>query len=109
LEDKADGVTYCLQLSITRRPGAKLPESQNPERDENYKYNRIYNDLENGVDVSDEDIAKAFPPKEGKRNPDGTYHRPPRPGGLPRDYQVKLDVIRAKKKNEPKAKPIEKK
>jgi hypothetical protein len=109
MEDKAEGKVYCLKICIHRRPGEKLPESQSPKRDHRYAWDRIYNDLTNGEDVSDADILKAFPAQPEYRGPDGKVLVPAYPAGLPRDWQVKLDAIRAKKKDELKAKPPEKK
>jgi hypothetical protein len=62
MKDKAEDKLYCLEISIRRRPGAKLPESQKPEKDDWYLHHRLFNDLENGEDVDDADIKKAFPP-----------------------------------------------
>jgi hypothetical protein len=109
-KDPADGLMYCLEICISRRPGAKLPESQNPKEDHRYDTSRIYNDLDNGVDVSDEELKKAFPPeKEFRMN--GKLVEPERPYWLPTEYEKKLDAIRAKKAKEKnlKAKPPEKK
>jgi hypothetical protein len=107
-EDHIDKRTYCLEISIRRRPGDKLPESQNPEKDPGYLWLRIANDLENGTDVSDEDILKACPPGPERKDGSGRV-TPAHPGGLPKEWQDKLDAIRAMKKDDPKAKPPEKK
>lgn len=102
-KDPTDGLMYCLEICISRRPGAKLPESQNPKEDHRYATSRIYNELDNGVDVSDEELTKAFPPeKEFRVN--GKLVEPKKPYWLPAEYEMKLDTIRAKK-----AKPPEKK
>lgn len=61
LKDDGDGLTYCLAVSIRRRPGAKLPEGQNPKEDQGYDANRVYNAIENGEDVSEEELLKVWP------------------------------------------------
>lgn len=100
-KDETDGVLYCMQICIIRRPGVKLPESQNPKKDHRYAQDRIYNDIDNGEDVSDEEIKKAFPPefildrKTGEKiqvQPGVTYTK----------YMDKLKAIREKKAKEPK-------
>lgn len=98
LKDDGDGVTYCTQICIHRRPGGKLPESQNPKKDKRYLHERLYNDIENGEDVSEEDIRKVFP--------DGI----PTTGDLAK-YQDMLDsnrerITEEKKAKELKAKPV---
>ncbi len=101
--DEGDNKWYCVDISIERRPGAKLPKSQEPEEDSRYAKHTIYNDLDNGLDVRDEEISTAF---TRAVHPSGWVVRE---GGLPADYQKKLDAIRAKKAKEkdadPKAKP----
>ena len=94
LKDKSDGLTYCLEISIRRRPGATLPKSQIPNADHGYLARRILNDLDNGENVTDEDIKKAFPPRDKI------------PGGLWGEHQEKLDAIRAKKDKEKKDKDL---
>lgn len=103
MEDKADKVVYCTEICISRRPGEKLPQSQNPTTDHRYPGARIFNDIDNGQDVSDEDIAKAFKP--------GTYRDPKTAQQVPvpvsKDspyfkYMEKLEAIRAKKKEQEK-------
>jgi hypothetical protein len=97
VKDDGDGLVYCMKICIMRRPGAKLPEGQDPTADRNYPFYRIYNDIENGEDVSDDDINKVFRPEPAMKNRDGTMARPAVPAGLPRDWQAKLDAIRAKR------------
>ncbi len=81
-----------------------MPEGQNPKKDTNFKQRTILNDIDNREDVSDNDIAMAFPmrvdPKDGKVLSKS---------GLPNAYQLKLDAIRAQKKDDVKALPPEKK
>ena len=76
LKDEGDGLTYCLQISIRRRPGGKLPESQYPEKDRWYDAHRVLNEIENGNDVSDEELLKTWPPefdrKKGEYTPGGS-------------------------------------
>ncbi len=111
LRDDGDGKMYCLQVSIRRRPGCKLPPSQNPKEDSNYNANRLLNDIENGEDVSDEELLKEWPPHF---NTDKKVHRP---GGLyAGKYKEMLDANRKriaeekeKKEKELKAKSIDKK
>lgn len=111
LRDGGDGKTYCLQISIRRRPGGKLPESQNPEKDHWYNTHRLLNEIENGNDVSDEEMLKVWPPKVDpetkKQTPGGLYTGP---------YREKLDANRKriaeekeKKEKELKAKSLDKK
>lgn len=98
LFDEGEERLYCLQVCIGRRPGEKLPQGQDPLRDRGYKGRSLLNDIDNGEDVSDDDIAAAFPPtyvpidfarpEAGKRLV--------RAGGLNADSQKKLDAIRAK-------------
>jgi hypothetical protein len=69
-KDRVDGVTYCLEICIQRRPGAKLPEGQEPQKDKNFRQRSLLNDIDNHLDVTDDDIAAAFParidPKDDK-------------------------------------------
>ena len=76
LKDDGDGKWYCLRISIRRRPGGKLPESQNPKKDRWYDAHRVLNEIENGNDVSDEELLKTWPPETDRRT--GESH----PGGL---------------------------
>jgi hypothetical protein len=108
VKDDGDGTWYCVDVGIRRRPGAKLPESQNPKSDERrFRRDTIYNDIDNGLDVDEDDIAVAFP---GKVNPWTGQVLKER--GLPADYLKKLEANRekiAKEKKELEAKPPEKK
>jgi hypothetical protein len=101
--DQEDKVTYCVEIKIERRPGGKLPQGQKPEEERWFLPRSLQNDIDNGEDVSDEDIAKAFPLRPSKE-----LGVPDKPGGLDKEYQKKLDAIRAKKKDL-KAAPPEKK
>ena len=113
LKDDGDGKTYCLQISIRRRPGGKLPASQNPKEDVWYDANRVLNEIENGNDVSDEELLKTWPPEY---DPETKLDHP---GGLPKTgrlakYNDLLEANRKriaeeKKEKELKAKPAEKK
>lgn len=113
LTDEGEGQTYCLQICIRQRPGAKLPESQKPKDDTDYPVRNLYNDIENGEDVSDELIAKLLPPRRNPRTGD-IY-----PGGLPTTgyyakYHHTLQATRKriadeKAKTDLKAPPAEKK
>jgi hypothetical protein len=109
-EDEEEEVVYCLAICIRRRPGGKLPESQQPKEDaERYAKDAILNDIENREEVSDADIQKAFPPHPAIVHR-GMLVRGALPGGLPAEYQLTLDAIRANKKEaEVKAKSPEKK
>lgn len=107
-EDHVDKRRYCLEIAIERRPKGKLPPSQLEGEDKYYPWHRIFNDIENGEDVSDEEIKKAFPPRPERRDHEGRLLRSATPGGLGAEYQKKLDAIRAKKKEQekdPKAAP----
>ncbi len=95
--DDDDKKRYCLAISISRRPGDVLPKGQITKNDEGrYGKESLLNDIDNKKDVDDAEIKKYFCPVHIK-NPDSgkveLYH----PGVLPRDYQAKLDAIRAKK------------
>jgi hypothetical protein len=115
LKDDADGLTYCLAISIRRRPGGKLPESQKPEKDERYAADKVLNDITNGEDVSDEELLKTWPewvhPETRAVTPGGLWKT-----GWMAPYHDKLEANRkriaeekAKKEKELKAKPTEKK
>lgn len=108
-QDDVDKEWYCTRIEIIRRPGEKLPESQDPKNDGNYPWRRLTNDLLNGVDVTDEEILKVCPPRPERKGSDGTII-PAKPGGLNAEWQAKLDAIRAKKKDKDlKVPPPEKK
>ncbi len=97
-EDEDEDVVYCLTICIKRRPGGKLPKSQQPKEDaDRYAKEAILNDIENREEVSDEDIQKAFPPLPAIFQR-GMLVRRAHPGGLPAACQLTLDAIRANKK-----------
>jgi hypothetical protein len=101
--DTEEDKLYVVAVKITGRKGGRVPPSQQPKEDE-YRLERcnLLNDIENGIDVDDILIAKLFPMRYGSFAPI--------PAGLPREWQDKLDAIRAKKKEaELKAQPPEKK
>ncbi len=100
LRDDGEGRHYCFGVCIARRPGAKLPESQKPKDDRRYPRDRLLNDIANGEDVSDDDIAKVYPMIVIEKT-----KRVVEPGGLPTEWQIKLDAIREKKEKELKTKP----
>jgi hypothetical protein len=95
--DRIDKEWYCMAISISRRPKGRLPASQMEEDDDTFPAWRVANDLDNGVDVSDEEIAKAHPPRKEVLVGDKVI-APAFPGGLNDEYQAKLDAIRAKAK-----------
>lgn len=101
-----DDELYCVDLCIWRRPGAKLPKSQKDKDDRDYLRRSTLNDIDNGEDVDDADVAKAFPGRVSIGPGD-----PGKRAGLNPEYQKKLDSIRAKKKEKEdlKATPPEKK
>jgi len=111
--DSGEKKRYCIGVGITRRPGEKLPQSQKPMGDKVYAKHTLLNDIDNGLDVSDNDILAAYPtiltPKDPKQ-PNGPKELF-RAGGLPKEYQTKLDAIRekAKKDKDLKATPPDKK
>jgi hypothetical protein len=107
--DRVDKEWYCMNISIERRPKAKLPKSQRADDDWRFAELTLLNDIDNGEDVSDADIAKAFPSRAEKRDPSGRVLRRAVAGGLTPDYQAKLDAIRAKKDKDLKATPPDKK
>jgi hypothetical protein len=108
LEDRVEKREYVTDLMVERRPGAKLPQSQQPLKDRRYARASLLNDIDNGEDVSDADIVKQFPPVIDPENRQILV-----PGGLPMDYLKKLAAIRSKleekKEKDPKAPPPEKK
>jgi hypothetical protein len=105
LIDEADPTrSYCTEIYITRRPGGKLPVPQWPKKHTALAAMTILNDIENGEDVSEADIMKAFP----------RTNRPPEPGitdsyVLPPASRDKLTAnrerIAAEKEKELKATP----
>lgn len=115
LHDDGDGKNYCFAVCISRRPGAKLPQGQKPKEDGRYEKDSLLNDVVNGEDVSDDDIARLYPPYFASTDPRKPVTGPKElldPGGLWGEYKEKLDATRAKKakekKDEPRAKPVEK-
>ena len=106
-KDKADGTVYAIDFCISRRPGEKLPQSQDPKWDDRYKYESFLNDIDNGEDKTEEEILKLYPPQFERW---GGLLRPSR---LPLGYREKLTANKEKlekeKKSELKAKPPEKK
>jgi hypothetical protein len=104
VRDDDEQKPYVVAFIIYRRPGGKLPPSQDPKWDRLFADSSLLNDIDNGEDVSDDDIAKVFPPLEIPGTP-GQPPPPPRPGGLSEKYQKKLDAIRAKKAKEGEKKP----
>jgi len=110
--DRDEKVWYCMQICIDLRPKDKLPKGQEPDKDDYFAIRSLYNEIENGIDVSDEEIKKLLPPyvKVDKKTGEKKVLDP---GGLPRRWQEKLDAIREKAKKEKdkdlKATPPEKK
>lgn len=108
--DDDDQKLYCLAICISRRPGDVLPKGQITKGDEGrYGRESLLNDIDNHKDVDDAEVKKCFPHVERRDPKSGTvdvYDL----GGLPRDYQAKLDAIRAKQKDKDlKAPPPDKK
>jgi hypothetical protein len=104
-KDHIDKQVYCLEICIKRRPKGTLPESQ--KEDPQFPRFRLMNDLENGVDVSDEEIIKVCPPlKEVRDRRTGELIQTASPGGLNKEWQNKLDAIREKKAKEAKDKDL---
>jgi hypothetical protein len=104
LIEKGTELSYCTEICIRRRPRETLPMAQRPKNDTRYAQDRIFNDIENGDDVSDADIAKSFP---ASKSDSGKLIRP---AGLPKVYQERLDAIRAaKQEKDLKAAPPDKK
>lgn len=110
-EDTEELRRYVLTIRISRRPGDKLPPSQNMKGYTSFDRDNIFNDIDNGLDVSEEDISKTFPPRWHFEK--GEQPKLVRPGGLPEEYRKKLQDNRVKleekKEKELKAKPPEKK
>ena len=113
-KDPADGTRCVLDIAIYGRPGGKLPQSQKPKEDKSRweKYS-LLNDIDNGEDVSEEDILKTFPAFWTTSNKMPLLIKP---AGLPEEYRKKLAENRAKiaeakekKQAELKATPPEKK
>jgi hypothetical protein len=93
-EDKEELRRYVCTIRICRRPGDKLPPCQDMKRYTGFEGDNLFNDIDNGLDVSEEDITRLFPPRwyfeKGK---------PPkllRPAGLPEEWRTKLSINRAK-------------
>lgn len=61
VNDFGDDRDHCVRVFIGRRPGAKLPECQKPKEDTRYARDSMFNDIDNGEDVSDDAILKLFP------------------------------------------------
>ncbi len=108
--DDGEQKLYCIAICVTRRPGAKLPESQDAKNDRRYARDSLLNDIENGLDVSEADIAKEFKPLF-----DPFTGEMLKSGGFPGEYRNKLNVTRdkldaekAKKEKELKATPPKK-
>lgn len=93
-EDKEELRRYVCTIHISRRPGAKLPPSQDMKKYEGFDRENIFNDIDNGLDVTEEDITKAFPAKWYFEK--GEQPRLLRPGGLTEEWRKKLAVNRAK-------------
>lgn len=102
--DTEEDKQYVLAVLIRRRVGGRIPASQRPKGDEQRLGQcNVLNDIDNGLDVDDLEIAKWFPKRETKRViPDVPPEPPPPPipGGLNAEYKKKLDAIRAKKKEQ---------
>jgi hypothetical protein len=107
-QDQIDKQTYCMAIRIDRRSKGRLPASQKEDKDDTFPWRRIVNDIENGIDVTDEELKKVFPARPERIGDDGQLI-PAWQGGLNKDWQKKLDAIRAKKKDDVKAPPPEKK
>lgn len=91
-EESSVQTPYVIDICIRRRPNGKLPEGQKPKEDKlRWKKDSLLNDIDNGKDVEDEAIWDLFRPIF-----DPATGRLDRPGGLPGEYQKKLDVIREK-------------
>jgi hypothetical protein len=93
-EDTEELRRYVCTIQIFRRQGGKLPPSQDMKDPRWFEQANIYNDIDNGLDATDEDIIKAFPAK---------WHTEPGelpkllvPGGLPEEYRKKLIAVRGK-------------
>ncbi len=84
--DDGAGGWFCTAISIRRRPGDTLPKSQEPKKDIWYDSHRVQNDIENGLDITEEEIWKLFPTKTFS-DPDGASYTP---GGLDGKYRVML-------------------
>jgi hypothetical protein len=62
VRDEDEDKQYCVRIQISGRIGGKVPESQDPETDKvRLAECNLLNDINNGLDVSDEDIAELFP------------------------------------------------
>jgi hypothetical protein len=107
-KDRVDGIVYCLQICIHRRPMAVLPESQLPKDDRYFAARKVYNDIDNGLDVSEDELKIAFPPEFDIDRKTGEK-KPVQPGVVYKEYMKKLDAIRAKKGKDLKATAPDKK
>jgi len=114
LKDRESSVLtpYAYEICIRRRPGEKLPESQQPKEDkERWQKDSLLNDIANGKDVADEEIDKLFPPHRNIATGQIDF-----PGGIPQESREQLAALReklaaekAKKEKDLKATPPEKK
>lgn len=108
VRDVDEKIDYVVSIRLDLRPGGKIPEPQNMKDGEtHYLRANVRNDIENGLDVSEEEIQKAFPYKPNPFAPLPAGVTPPT-DRLPDDYCKKLSDIRAKKEKEHglKAKPL---
>lgn len=99
IRDEDEDKPYVVRLRIRGRVGGKVPPSQWPEGDDRWLGElNVLNDINNGLDVDDDEIAKWFQKPVGKLEP-GEVPQAEKPGKLNAEYQKKLDAIRAKKKD----------
>jgi hypothetical protein len=106
IHDAGENKLYVTRLMISGRVGGKVPPSQLPKGDEQrLAKSNLLNDINNGLDVSDDDITTVFP-TEYLPGPPGGVAPPPIPGGLNKEYQAKLDAIREKKAKDAKDKSL---
>jgi hypothetical protein len=107
--DHLDKLTYCVRVCILKRPKGKLPawqKGENPDDKVLFAQLSMFNDLTNGEDVSDDDIKRVFPATPDLKDRYGKVFARAYAGGLPQDYQAKLDAIREKKAKEAKDKEL---
>ncbi len=104
VHDIDDKEEYCILIRIDARPKGKIPASQKPnKRGVPYHVSQnIKNDIQNGLDVDEDEIVKAFPFKRHLILPNQAV----KPDSLSDEYRQKLEANRERiaKEKELKAK-----
>lgn len=102
--DKEENLEYITGIMIRLRPKGKIPPSQKPSK-RGVPYHveaNVKNDIENGLDVDEEEIKKAFPFKRDPEFPNLAVL----PDSLPEKYRKKLEANRERIAKEKKDKEL---